>query len=278
MIQDIAPHHLDNRYLPRAPEPQDYVLAFSGDRVLLNCRRGAPVIPTWAELSPYAQDTPLYLFTLDERAFFALWPKERHQEPPGYEAVDTEIFRNFQPSWLAFAGITGCQLARWYRNHRYCGRCGGENVHSGLERALHCPHCNLTDYAKISPAAIVAVTDRDRILLTKYAGRSYTNYALVAGYMEIGETFEDTVRREVMEEVGLSIKNIRYYKSQPWAFSDSILAGFFADLDGSPEVRVDYSELSEASWFDRSRLEPDEAPMSLTRTMIEAFRSGKYPM
>lgn len=85
-------------------------------------------------------------------------------------------------------------------------------------------------FPKISPAVIVAVTDNDRVLLTKYAGRTYKNYALVAGFNEAGETIEQTVRREVMEEVGLKVKNLKYYKSQPWGLSGSLLSGFFVSL------------------------------------------------
>ena len=101
-------------------------------------------------------------------------------------------------------------------------------------------------------------------------------YALVAGYTEIGESLEDTVRREVMEEVGLTVTNIRFYKSQPWSFSGSLLAGFFCDLSGDDEtVRLQEDELSEASWFDREELPDGGSSISLTHEMIEAFRNGK---
>lgn len=93
-------------------------------------------------------------------------------------------------------------------------------------------------FPKISPAVIVAVTDNDRVLLTKYAGRTYKNYALVAGFNEAGETIEQTVRREVMEEVGLKVKNLKYYKSQPWGLSGSLLSGFFCELDGDDKITL----------------------------------------
>ena len=132
-------------------------------------------------------------------------------------------------------------------------------------------------YPKISPAVIVAVTDGDRLLMSRYAGRPYGNYALIAGFTEIGETIEDTVRREVMEEVGLKVKNLRYYTSQPWSFSDSLLMGFYADLDGSPEITLDESELAEARWFSREEVPEPKGLFSLTGTMVNAFRKGQYP-
>lgn len=130
-------------------------------------------------------------------------------------------------------------------------------------------------YPRISPAVIVGVLNGDKILMSKYAGRSYTNYALIAGFTEIGENAEQTVAREVMEEVGLHIKNIRYYKSQPWAFSGSLLMGFFCELDGSDTITLDTSELSEAAWFHRNEITLEDDNVSLTREMIMQFKNGK---
>ena len=121
---------------------------------------------------------------------------------------------------------------------------------------------------------IVAVTDGDRLLLTRYQGRSYVKYVLIAGYVEIGETLEDTVRREVFEETGLHVKNIRYYKSQPWGFTDTMLSGFYCTLDGSDRVTLQESELSEAVWMHREEIPPRENDVSLTSEMIEHFRLG----
>jgi NAD+ diphosphatase len=138
---------------------------------------------------------------------------------------------------------------------------------------MHCPDCGQVEYPKISPAVIVGVTDGDRLLLTKYAGRSFTRYALIAGFTEIGETIEETVQREVMEEVGLKVKNIRYYRSQPWSFSDTLLMGFFADLDGEDRIRLDEEELSVAEWHTRGTIPGDDG-ISLTREMMRVFNEG----
>ena len=143
------------------------------------------------------------------------------------------------------------------------------------EWMLYCPRCKNTVYPKISPCIITGITDGDRILLTKYARSGYNHYALVAGFCEIGESFEETLRREVAEEVGLEVENIRYYKSQPWSFSDSLLAGFFCDVRGSRTPRLVDGELKEASWFSRAEIPVSDDGVSLTRAMIEAFRQGK---
>ena len=132
--------------------------------------------------------------------------------------------------------------------------------------------CNNMVFPKICPAVIIGVTDGDRILLTKYAGRTYKNYALVAGFTEIGETLEQTVEREVMEEVGLHVKNIRYYKSQPWALSGSLLAGFFCELDGDDTISLQEDELSVGKWAYADDLELEDDGISLTREMILKFK------
>ena len=114
----------------------------------------------------------------------------------------------------------------------------------------------------------------DRILLTKYAGRDFAHYALIAGFTEIGETFEDTVRREVMEEAGIRVKNIRYYKSQPWGIVDDLLAGFFCDVDGDPTIHMDSSELKEAAWHTRDEIVLQPTDHSLTNEMMTRFKNG----
>ena len=130
-------------------------------------------------------------------------------------------------------------------------------------------------FPKIAPAVIVGVTHGDKILMTKYAGREYKRYALIAGFTEIGETAEETVKREVMEEVGLHVKNLRYYKSQPWAFSDTLLMGFFAEVEGDDSITLDREELALAEWFERENIPASESDISLTSEMIEFFRAGK---
>jgi NAD+ diphosphatase len=151
--------------------------------------------------------------------------------------------------------------------------------HSGTERALLCPSCRNLVYPAIAPSVIVAVMHGDRLLLTRYQAShsSYRNYALVAGYVETGETVENTVRREVMEEVGLKVKNIRYYKSQPWPFSGALLMGFFCEADGDDAIVLDESELEEAVWMERGQLPDRSDDVSLTSEMMECVRLGKEP-
>ena len=112
-----------------------------------------------------------------------------------------------------FAAAAGESLHRWYDSQKFCGRCGARMEKSAVERAMVCPQCKNTVYPKICPAVIAAVHDGDRLLLTRYRGRPFKKYALIAGFNEIGESIEDTVHREVMEEAGLRVKNLRFYRS-----------------------------------------------------------------
>ena len=145
-----------------------------------------------------------------------------------------------------------------------------------VERMLRCPKCGNLIYPKIAPAVIVAVTRGDQILMTRYQGRDYKGYALIAGFTEIGETAEDTVRREVMEEVGLQVKDLRYYGSQPWGADANLLLGFFARLDGPSAIHLDRQELSQAGWYHRDEIDLPPDGVSLTNHMIQAFRRGEW--
>ncbi len=110
--------------------------------------------------------------------------------------------------------------------------------------------------------------------MSRYARGTYRRYALIAGYVEVGETFEECVRREVMEEVGLKVKNIRYYKSQPWSFSDSVMIGFTAELDGDDTIRLEEDELAEAGWFTRDGIVEYPPYISVGHEMMKAFKDG----
>ena len=123
----------------------------------------------------------------------------------------------------------------------------------------------------------VGITNGDKIILSKYEGRRFKRYALIAGFAEIGETIEETVHREVMEEVGLKVKNLRYYKSQPWSFSGTLLFGFFCDVDGDDTLTVDHEELSMAQWVERDKVPDQGNNISLTKEMMMLFRDGKEP-
>ena len=281
MIQDIAPHKYYVDYQPSVPNDTDLVLIYGHHTIMCNFEDPEIRYPSIAEIAavfPEIKEKAKFLFRIDETDYYEL---RRPQLPEFgiWKYENTLILRSAVPGWLGFAGITGYQIHTWYTDHTYCGRCGTKMHAPGNERAMQCPSCGALSYPVICPSVIVAITDGDRLLLTKYAPShsSHRQYALVAGYTEVGETLEQTVHREVMEEVGLKVKNLRYYKSQPWSFSGSLLAGFYCDVDGDPSITLDREELSVAEWFDRASLPETPNLISLTGEMIECFRQGKEP-
>lgn len=277
MIQNIEPHKFHVEFQNCSPEQGDCVLAFSKGEILLKDREEIEVLHV-SDCPEEEKEQFVYLFAVDEMKFF-YWQMQREQAEVflknGFRFAKRQEFRRLAPKHLAFAAVTACMLDGWYRANVYCGRCGQKTVHDTKERMLRCPECGNMIYPRINPAVIVAVTDGDRLLLTTYRGRDYKNYALVAGFVEIGESFEDTVRREVMEETGLKVKNIRYYSSQPWGFADNILAGYFCEIDGDAEVYMDEEELSSAAFFEREQIDVEYTDSSLTNEMICAFKNRK---
>ena len=169
--------------------------------------------------------------------------------------------------------ITAFHLWKWYRDNKFCGKCGTVLLNSETERALTCPDCQNVIYPRINPAVIVGVTKGDSILLTRYR-RGYRHNALVAGFTEIGETLEETVAREVMEETGVRVKNIRYYKSQPWGMAQDILVGFYCEADGDVEIQMDENELKYAEWVKREDIVLQPNNLSLTNEMMMMFKSA----
>lgn len=281
MIQDIAPHIYHNEYHPASPDDDSYLLCYQEGRILL--RQDNPdaeiQFPRFREIKKSTvsgEGALIYLFTIDTDKFYLLRnPEEVSLQD--YSYVEVRMMRTVRPRHFAFAGITGYQLFCWYQSRKFCGCCGSPMVHSKTERQMYCPACGHYEYPVLSPAVIIGITDGDRIVMSKYEGRSFKNYALIAGYAEIGETIEETIRREVMEEVGLKVKNIRYYKSQPWSFSGTLLFGFFCDVDGSDSLTVDHSELSMAQWFHRNEVKGQGNSSSLTNEMMMVFARGKEP-
>lgn len=273
MFQDIFPHVYHNEFSKKSPAEEDHILIFSDRGVLCRVVDNALQLPTVAETGA---DRPQYLFTIDETAYY-LWEGEALQPADGWSFADTRNLRSCRPDEHLFAMAAAESLWRWYRNNRFCGRCGGPMDHGETERSQVCAACGNTVYPKICPAVIVAVHDGDRLVLTRYRGRPFKKYALIAGFNEIGESIEDTVHREVLEEVGLRVKNLRFYKSQPWVFTDSLLMGFYAQLDGSDAITLEEDELSEGAWFHRDAIPQDYNPISLTGEMIETFRRGREP-
>ncbi len=182
------------------------------------------------------------------------------------------LFGSLDEGLLALAGRAS-QIAEWARTHRFCGACATPMGLAPGERCFQCPACGMTAYPRISPAMMVLIRKGDQVLLAQHAQSPYKRFTALAGFLEAGESIEEAVHREVYEEVGLRVQNLRYFGSQSWPFPHSLMIAFTADyLDG--EIRVDPHEISAARWFGPQDEWPD---MSVTVSIAAALLAAHRP-
>ncbi len=274
MIQDIHPHVFNNTFVQAVCCGDDFVFQFRGDDLLMRQKGEEFALPLRKE-SVQTCEQGIFLFSLDGANCFLVHDFVAPDDP-GYVYHGVSLFRVLQPKQVAWASIVAQQLLNWYELNRFCGKCGAGMKLKHDERALFCETCGNTIYPKISPAVIVAIVCRDKILLGKGINFRGGFYSLIAGYADVGESLEATVVREVKEETGLDVKNIRYYKSSPWPVSGSLMIGFVAEADDRQPITIDPKEISDAGWFSRDEL-PAHPPaeISIAGEMIELFRRGK---
>ena len=277
MLQDIAPHVFHNEYEPALPGGSDTVFIFRQRQVL--AAKDSEGRISFPKAGGFKGDKLRYLFRIDSNRFYLFLPEYSEDDVPvsadGFDYISIMEARKGSDLTAMFACMTAYHLFTWYDKNRYCGRCGHPLEHSETMRMLRCPSCGNMVFPVIAPAVIVGVTDGDRLLMTKYAGRAYKGWALIAGFCEIGETVEDTVHREVMEEAGIQVKNLRYVDSQPWGSDSNLLIGMFCEADGDLSIHIDQEELSQAVWVERADVPEMKDNHSLTGYMIELFRTGR---
>lgn len=269
MIHEIEPKVFSNEYAFLPARDEDYVAIFKGNEIYLK-DNADDIIPKASEIKDKSK--LLYLFKIDDNRVY-LWYDDEEPGIIGGEYKNVRNTREIYEQFYVFLIFTAWHLYVWYRDNKYCGRCSRKMTVGTKERNMIC-ECGHMVFPKIMPAVIVGVRNGEKLLVTRYAHRKVKRYALIAGFCEIGESGEETVAREVMEEVGLSVKNITYFASQPWGIDQDFLLGYYCDVDGSDEITMDEEELSTAKWLDRKDLEPAKNTVSLTATMIESFRLG----
>lgn len=281
MIQDIFPAKFYNHYEEQKPCASDSAFCFSEGKVLVRYNKDSKSLtfPTCGDFPSQGLSTT-YLFSIDNQKYFLM--PEKAGVPESLSDFSFYTLRELRDLPLGpeaktslFAAFSAYHLWKWYDDNKFCGHCGHPLELDSVERALCCPACKSKIYPRINPAVIIGILNqkKDKILITKYR-TGYAHSALVAGFTEFGETLEQTVEREVMEEVGLKVKNIRYYKSQPWALAQDLLAGFFCEVDGDETIKMDESELKYAEWVSREDVELQPNDYSLTNEMMKLFKSG----
>lgn len=264
-------------FQPGFKPPSDYHASdlwfvFRNGRLLIKDNDGRPDIPDGTVMSA-GRLKPVdvqYLGRLDGRKCYAAADPEENGCPEPFQFTDLRgLFGRLDEALIWIAGRAN-HLLHWQRTHRFCGRCGVPTEDKPDERAVVCPRCGLVNYPRLSPAVIVAVTRNDRILLARNRRFRLPFYSVLAGFVEPGETLEACVEREIQEEVGLAVKDIRYFGSQPWPFPDSLMVGFTANW-AAGEIAVDDVELVHADWFSREDLPRIPPSISIARQLIDAF-------
>ena len=213
---------------------------------------------------------PFYFGCMDGRACFAAQVKPNGQLPDHLEWINLRTLFGTLGEELFWVAGRANQLVDWDQSHRYCGRCGGPTEDKNDERAKQCPQCGLVNYPRLSPAVITAVFKDDRILLARNKNFKGSMFSVLAGFVEPGETLEECVKREIHEEVGIVVKNVRYFGSQPWPFPNSLMIGFTAEY-ATGEIKVDDNEIAEAGWFSKDGLPPIPPTISISRRLIDWF-------
>jgi NAD+ diphosphatase len=268
---------MPDRFLPAVTPPEDlqapaWWFAFRGDLLLVQVRNGSFSVP----LLRHPQDLSLrclrsqYLGVLDGRHCFSA---ELHPESSPASGTAFDNLRALYPSLgdrlFALAGRAK-QIVEWDRNHQFCGRCGSPTTTHETERARVCPRCGLESFPRLAPAIIVLIARGDALLLSRSPHFPEGMYSILAGFVEPGETLEEAVEREVMEEVGLRVKNVRYVASQPWPFPHSLMIGYRAEHAGG-ELKIDPAEIEDARWCRPADLPKLPPPLSIARRLIDGF-------
>jgi len=264
---------------PKAkPAAIDECLAIQGERVLARADSAAGVtLPVYGELAVWlgasAGLSPVQVGLLEGRRLWLFTIEDVEAvAPAGWEWFETRaLLAAFSPSQM-HAVSCARELLWWQSRHRYCGHCGTPTIDASDERAKSCPSCSALFFPVISPAVIVAVTRGDELLLAHNRNFRPGMFSLLAGFVDPGETLEQTVEREVREEVGIEIRDLRYISSQPWPFPNSLMAGFRANYR-SGEIAVDGKEIEQAGWFSRGALPEIPRPGTVARLLIDSWRS-----
>ena len=268
---------MSKEYLPhfKAPETRSNSalwFAFENGRVMVRMIDDRPVLLTCAHPAEHGLETlqEHYLGTYGGEHCYAAELATAQTAPNGHAMLGLRDLLGHLDDTLAGVSGRAIQILEWNRNHRYCGRCGGETVPRENERARICVPCKRTSYPPVAPVIMILITHGRKLLLARKVGWGNTRYSALAGFVEPGETLESTVIRETREEVGVEIKNIRYFGSQPWPFPNNLMIAFTAEYAGGA-VTPDGVEIEEAAFFDVDDMPTLPPGISISRRMINTI-------
>jgi NAD+ diphosphatase len=248
-----------------------YWFIFKENLLLIEERAGLASIPLLPDITPFG--------VVLRKQFLGMW-----EDNPCY-CVELEPITDLPVNmkWTGlrqaygllpevFFSLAGeaIQIIDWDRTHQFCGRCGTPTEHVGYEFSRKCPNCGLTAYPRISPAVIVLIEHDNKVLLSRSPHFPKGMYSIQAGFVEPGENLEQAIEREILEEVGIYVQDIKYFGSQPWPFPNSLMIGFTAKYAGG-ELTLDKTEIEDAAWYSADALPAIPPPLSIARKLIDHF-------
>lgn len=245
---------------------------FQDNRLLVRLEQDQATVP-FVEQIGCLDIEPLriqYIGTLDGNPCFSAELNSELPAPAGMRFEQLRQLWGLLPEELFWVAGRAFQIMNWDRNSQFCGRCGGPMEVKQEERAKICPGCGSFSYPRICPAIIVAITRDSSILLARARRFPAALYSVIAGFVEPGESLEDCVHREVHEEVGITVKNLRYFGSQSWPFPHSLMVAFTAEHAGG-EIQIDQTEIVEAGWYTVDALPRIPESLSIARRLIDSF-------
>ena len=246
--------------------------AFHDDKLLVHPKASSLSIPCLVDFEESGLTTvgQHYLGQIADRHCYAVELAEDIAPPPGMDLLGLrQVYGVVDEDLFVLAG-RALQIVEWDRTNQYCSRCGSRMRTSPTERAKECPQCGLLAFPRLSPAIIVLVEREAEILLARSYHFPPGRYSVIAGFVEPGETLEEAVVREIREEVGLAIKDIRYFGSQPWPFPHSLMIGFTSSYAGG-EISLDDAEIEDAGWYRANSLPDIPDKISISRKLIDWF-------
>ena len=266
---EFIPHYIQ----PAVETNHGLWFVYQAEKLIVKVNGESVAIPDGVDLQQVklAPIRRQYLGALDGRPCLAAELPSDVVIPDGYKAVGLrELFGSLEDEFIWIAGRAN-QLVDWAQSHRFCGRCAAPTEDKSDERAKICPQCGLINYPRLSPAVIVAVHKDHQLLLAQNRRFRSGYYSVLAGFVEPGETLEDCVKREVLEEVNIKVKNIRYFGSQPWPFPNSLMVAFTAEYAGG-EIKVNTAEIVDAHWFSADNLPLIPPKITIARWLIDWFK------
>jgi len=248
-----------------------YWFIFEGEKLLINPENDLklPFADKIKELSliPIREH---YLGTLSGHPVYTAEVAPETPVPEGMVFEDLKLLYEVVEEDIFLLAGRAVQIINWDKHHQFCGACGAPTIDWKHGNAKKCPQCGHMSFPRLSPAVIVAIVKDGKLLMAKHSYGLNDRYSLVAGFVDPGETLEEAVEREVAEEVGLKVKNIKYFNSQPWPFPHSLMVGFTAQYENG-KIKVDKFEILDAKWFAPDEIQLPPSKMSISSELIEWF-------